>query len=65
MTLKAARVNKGLSQKAAAKSLKVSNKTLCNWEKGKTVPNARYVNAICELYGIGYDNLDFLPNNPL
>lgn len=63
LTLKAARVNAGLSQKAASKALKISNKTLCNWEMGKTVPNARYVDAICQLYGISYDNLIFLPCN--
>lgn len=61
ITLKAARVNIGLSQKEAAKRLKVSNKTLCNWEKGVTMPRPDKIDAICELYGVSYDNLIFLP----
>lgn len=65
MTLKAARVNKGLSQKVAAKALNVSNKTLCDWEKGRSVPRIDKVEAICELYGVAYDNLIFLPNDSL
>ena len=61
LTLKAARVNTGLSQKEAAKKLKVSNKTLSNWEKGTTMPRPNKIDAICELYGVSYDVLIFLP----
>jgi DNA-binding XRE family transcriptional regulator len=65
LTLKAARVNAGLTQKSAANRLGVSNKTLCGWENGATTPNIQYVNAMCELYGVSYDDLNFLPDNPL
>lgn len=65
ITLKAARINRNLSQKEAAKALKVSNKTLWNWEKGLSVPKADKIDAICELYDVPYDNLIFLPNNSL
>ena len=65
ITLKAARVNAGLSQKEAALKLKVSNSTLSKWEKGRTVPDVTFVPKICDLYGVSYDNLNFLPNNPL
>lgn len=65
ITLKAARVNAGLTQKKAAERLGVSNKTLCGWENGVTTPNVQYVNALCEIYGVSYDNLNFLPDNPL
>lgn len=61
LTLKAARVNKGLTQQEAAKRLKISNKTLLRWEKGETMPTANYILALCELYEIGYDNINFLP----
>ena len=64
-TLKGARVNAGYTQKAAAKMLKISNKTLSNWETGVSVPNIHQVNALCELYGRKIDELNFLPNNPL
>lgn len=64
-TLKAARVNCGLTQKEAAKRLNVSNKTLCYWENGVTMPKANKIDAICTLYGVAYDNIIFLPSNSL
>ena len=65
ITLKAARVNAGLTQKEAAEKLNVSNKTLCSWENGLSVPKADKIDSICSLYGVGYDNLIFLPNSSL
>ena len=65
LTLKAARVNTGYTQKEAAEKLGISNATLCNWEKGLSMPNIQQVQRICELYGVTYDNLIFLPDNPL
>ena len=65
MTLKAARVNAGLLQKEAAALLEVSNKTLSSWENGTTVPKANVIDKICNLYNVDYDNLIFLPTNPL
>lgn len=59
MSLKAARVNVGLSQKEAAKELGITNKTLCNWEKGKTFPDQPMIEKICGLYGVPYDMIDF------
>lgn len=64
-TLKGARVNAGLTQKAVAKVLEVSNKTVSAWETGAAVPNIHQVNAMCDLYGRKIDEIDFLPNNPL
>lgn len=65
ISLRAARINAGLSQKAAADSLGVSNKTLGNWENGITFPPANKIPAICDLYGVSYNNLNFLPNDSL
>ena len=65
ISLRAARVNAGYSQKEAADLLEVSNKTLGNWENGITFPSADKIIAICNLYGVSYDNLNFLPNNSL
>ena len=59
ITLAAARVNAGLTQKEAAKALCISNKTLGAWESGKSLPNAKYVGNLCELYGVPYDNIFF------
>ena len=65
MTLKAARVNVDLSQKDAASKLGVSNKTLGNWESGASFPKADQIISICNLYGVSYDDLIFLPTNSL
>ena len=65
ITLASARVNAGLDQKEAAAKLGVSNKTLSSWENGVSFPDALQIEKICELYGIPYDNLNFLPSNPL
>lgn len=59
LTLKAARVNAGLTQKEAAKRLGISNKTLWSWENGLSAPKATQTDGICELYGVSYDNLNF------
>jgi transcriptional regulator with XRE-family HTH domain len=65
ITIKSARVNVGLSQKEAADRLGISNKTLGNWENGITFPPADKIPEICELYGVSYDNLNFLPSDSL
>lgn len=65
ITIKAARTNVGLSQKDAAVRLGVSNKTLGNWENGICFPPADMIPKICELYGVSYDNLNFLPSSSL
>ena len=59
ITLRAARVNAGLTQKDAAASLKISNKTLGNWENGVSAPNVKNLASLCALYGVEYDNIIF------
>lgn len=65
ITLRAARINVGLQQKEAADRLGISNKTLGNWENGICFPPADMIPKICELYGMSYDNLNFLPSSSL
>lgn len=65
ITLEAARVNVGLSQKAVAKELGISNKTLSSWENGDTFPSAKYIGELCRLYNVVYDDIIFLPYNSL
>lgn len=65
ISLEAARRNVGLSQKDVAKSLNVSNKTISSWENGKTFPSADKIDALCELYKMSYDDINFLPTNSL
>ena len=59
MTIAAARVNAGYKQGAAARLIGVSQQTLRNWEKGKTIPNQMHIEAMCKLYGVTYDVLFF------
>lgn len=59
ITLKAARVNAGYSQKAAAKALGISNATLCSWENGKAFPKQPMIEKLCALYNIPYDSINF------
>lgn len=65
ISMRAARVNAGLSQKEAATRLGVSNKTIGNWENGVTFPPADKILEICKLYSVSYDNLNFLPDDSL
>lgn len=63
ITLKAARVNKGLTQSEAAKELGTSSRTIYLWEKGKCFPNALQINKIEKLYGVSYNEIIFLPQD--
>ena len=65
LTLRAVRVNAGLTQLEASKGLGVSPRTLGKWEKGITFPDAKMIDRICEFYGVPYDGIKFLPDNPL
>ena len=60
ITLKAARVNAGLTQQKAAAKLGVNKKTVGSWEKGRSLPQPTMIDKICELYGIEYDNIVWL-----
>lgn len=61
MSLKAARVNAEMTQDEAANKLGVSVRTVQKWEKGKTFPDANRIDDICNVYGVTYDDLKFLP----
>ena len=63
ITLKAARVNAGLTQKEAAKSLKISKGTLASYEMYRTIPNVDIAQRIANLYGLEVDGIIFLPTN--
>ena len=60
ISLAAARVNANLTQDEVAKKLKVSNKTVGNWENGIVIPSAAVMFTLSNLYGIPEDNI-FLP----
>lgn len=59
LTLKAARVNAGLTQDEAAKKIGVSLTTLVNYEKATSFPDVRTLKRIEDAYGIEYRDLQF------
>lgn len=61
ISMKAARVNAQLTQREAAKALKISKATLLNYEKGRTVPQMDMANRMAELYKLAVDDIIFLP----
>ena len=64
ISLEAARVNAGYSQKNAAKKLKVNPATLSNWEHGITIPSWDKVRKMEKLYNMSSDFFN-LTNNSL
>ncbi len=63
ITLKAARINQGLTQTQAGDKIGVSKDTISKWERGECVPNLKYIPAIEEAYCVKYDDLIFLSQN--
>lgn len=63
MTLKAARVNKGLNQQEAANIIGVSRTTLQAWETYKSYPTVAQLPAIEAAYDVKYDDIIFLPDD--
>lgn len=52
ISLKAARINAGLTQEDAAKKIGVSKQSLSNWECGRNTPKATELMGLCEIYGV-------------
>lgn len=63
ITLKAARVDAGLTIKDAAKKLGIAASTLISWEKNPEKISALYQEKIADTYGIDTDNIIFLARN--
>lgn len=52
ITLRACRVNKGMSREEVAKRLGKSVQTILMWETGKTVPDKANIAMMSNLYGV-------------
>lgn len=63
ITLKAARVNAGLTVRDAAERLGVAASTIVAWEKNPEKINALCQRKISEVYHIDTDNIIFLSEN--
>lgn len=62
LSLRAARINKRLKMKEAAELLKITDRTLYNYENGRTIPDYDIVIKIANLYEIPVDYLFFERN---
>lgn len=60
ITLKAARVNAGLTQKEIAEILNRSESTIINWENGKTKISVRDFKRLCSALNVNESEI-FLP----
>lgn len=60
ISLAAARINAKLTQEDVANRLKISKRTIVNWENDKTLPSFAELNMLSDIYGIPVDNI-FLP----
>lgn len=60
LTLKAIRVNQGLSIVEAAKKLEINVATLSSYENGKTYPDVPMIIKILDLYQMNFDSVNFL-----
>lgn len=57
ISLAAARVNAGLTQKDVAERMRVSRQTIVNWENGKYPPKQAQLYMLSNIYKIPQDNI--------
>ena len=62
ISIKAARIDKGLSQLESAEALGVARGTLSKWENGQSYPDVTFLDKFAELYEISRDQLCFKKN---
>lgn len=60
LSLKAVRVNAGLTQEEACKKIGISKSTLISYEKGKTKPTIELAKKMSEVYEMPIENISFL-----
>ena len=57
ISLKAARINAGMTQTDVCIQLGIRRGTLSRWENGKNYPNVKQMQKLCELYGVKIEDL--------
>lgn len=62
ISLKAARVNAGMTQAQAAKKCHVAIQSLNKWERGHVKPDFATLHLLSDIYGIPMENI-FLPSD--
>ena len=61
ITLKAARVNAGLTLKQAEEKSGFNRNSICEWERGKREPKLSKVRKLSEVYGTDPSQIDLSP----
>lgn len=61
-SMKAIRIDLGLTLEEASKLIGVSKYTLYNYEHFKTIPSAEKIKKIMQAYNVSYSEIRFLPN---
>lgn len=59
ITLKAARINAGYTQKEAAGMLGITKSTIASYEMLETIPKIDMAKKIAKLYGLSTDDIIF------
>lgn len=59
LTLRAAREKAGLTIGAAAEKIGVNRDTVSRWEHGKTYPNVIQFQAVADVYGVKFEDIEF------
>lgn len=57
ITLKAARVNAGLTQEQVQQATGFARSTLAKWEQGRTSPRVEDLVILCNLYGVPTEHI--------
>lgn len=63
ITLRAARINAGLSADEVSKNIGICKTTLGNWERGKSSPAYDVALKLAELYSCPAEDIIFLKTN--
>lgn len=59
ISLRAARVNAGLTQEDVHQKTGIARSTLLSWESGRTQPRPKNLNLLCALYKINSQEIKF------
>ena len=63
ISLRAARVNAGLTQGEVAKAIGKSKNTVVSYEKGRSVPDIETGKALASLFSMSISDINFLPKH--
>lgn len=59
ISMKAARINRNMTQEEFARKVHVTKKTVGAWESGRTFPKVDKIQIICDVLGVKYDDISW------